>query len=100
MNYLKIKFNNGVIREYKTSFCNPDEDTLKSLNSGLFREYKHLNKKISDCNNLELFYLGLNNEKTVKYLGANVLVFEKVDGRKREFKKLPYYSHRSLFENY
>ena len=100
MNYLKIQFNNGNIHVYKTCYDNPDKDTLKSLNSGLFREYKHLNKKISDCNNLELFYGGLNNEKTVNFLGAKVLVFERVDGRKKEIRKLNYYSHRFLFENY
>jgi len=100
MNYLKIQFKNGTTKEYKTSFSNPNNDTLKELNNGLFIDYSNLDKKIKDCTNLELFYTKLNNEKTFIFLGAKVLDFRKIDGRIKQAKALKYYSHRFLFENY
>ena len=100
MNYLKIKFKNGTIKAYKTPFNNPSDDKLETLNSSLFREYAHLSTRVSDCNDLEKFYTGLNKDKTVRYLGAKVLEFRKIDGRTRFAKNLKYYTHRFLFENY
>ena len=100
MNLVKIQFKNGLIKEYKTPFNSPAYDNLETLNSALFRKYTHLDTRVSDCNDLEKFYTGLNKEKTVRYLGAKILEFYKIDGRTRFAKKLKYYTHKFLFENY
>ena len=100
MNYLKIQFNNGNIKEYKTPFSNPGTDILCDLNSALFVDYKHLGKKFLECSNLEKFYTEYNKKNTLVFLGAKIIEFKKKDGRKKEIKALKYYSHRFLFENY
>lgn len=100
MNYLKIKFNNGLIQEFKTSFNNPNLDNLNHLNSYLFTEFKDKSEHIKRYSNVCLFYNESEKINTLSFMNANVLYFKRIDGRTKFAKKLKYYSHRFLFVNY
>lgn len=100
MNYLKIKFNNGSIQEFKTPFNNPNLDNLNQLNSYLFTEFKDKSEHIKRYSNVCLFYKESEKINTLSFMNANILCFKRIDGRTKFAKNLKNYSHRFLFINY
>ena len=98
---ITIKFNNGTEGTYKTSFSrnNIEATSLSDCPYTLFFRYS---KSIPKAKELlkNLAYLNISKDSVIKYFGATITSFEKIDGRTVESKALNYFSVEEALKNF
>lgn len=98
---ITIKFNNGTEATYKTSFSrnNIESTALSTCPYTLFFRYsKSIPKAKELLKNLE--YLNYCKDSVIKYFGATITSFEKIDGRSVESKALNYFTVEEALKNF
>ena len=98
---ITIKFNNGTEATYKTSFSrnNIESTALSDCPYTLFFRYsKSIPKAKELLKNLE--YLNYCKDSVIKYFGATITSFEKIDGRSVESKALNYFTVEETLKNF
>ena len=98
---ITIKFNNGTEATYKTSFSrnNIESTALSACPYTLFFRYsKSIPKATELLKNLE--YLNYWKDSVIKYFGATITSFDKIDGRSTEHKSLNYFTVEEALKNF
>ena len=99
--YYKIKFHNGVVKEYKS--ISPIEDSpLFALNFSVLQ--RHIDKGPIVQGILQdsryFCHPDISNKLIVEYFKANILEARFLDGRTKVAKKLPYFTFEDVIANY
>ena len=98
---ITIKFNNGTEATYKTSFSrnNIEGTALSDCPYTLFFRYS---KSIPQAKELlkYLTYFNISKDSVIKYFGATITSFEKIDGRTVESKALNYFTVEEALKNF
>ena len=98
---LTIKFNNGTEATYKTPFTRDKIEGTVISNCPytlFFRYSKSIPKAKELLKNLE--YLNCCKDSVIKYFGATITSFEKIDGRSVESKTLKYFTVEETLRNF
>lgn len=99
--YYKTKFHNGKVKEYRS--CSPIEDTpLYALCYYMLQRHKNKGKVVTDilANDNYFSHPEISKKLIIEHFKFEVLEGKHIDGRKAEYKKLPWFTFEDAIVNY